>query len=91
MAISKIKATYSLDVETTRELARVARRWNVSKSEALARVIRKAAREEPDDPLNALDTLQKQLDRHADTLRAWGEESRLERHAGSAKREPRSR
>ena len=46
MAITTIKSTYSLDVETVRMLESLARRWNVSKSEVLRRAIRSAARDE---------------------------------------------
>ena len=35
MTIPKVKATYSLDAETTALIERLARRWAVSKSEAL--------------------------------------------------------
>ena len=45
MAIPKIKATYSLDVETVRMLVHMARRWGVSKSEALRRAA--SQRKEP--------------------------------------------
>ncbi len=43
MAVKKVKTTYSLDPETIRDLDRMARRWDVSKSEALRRVVRIAA------------------------------------------------
>jgi hypothetical protein len=39
MATTTVKSTYSLDVDTVRELDAVARRWRVSKSEALRRAI----------------------------------------------------
>ena len=37
MAVTTIKSTYSLDVETVRTLETLACRWNVSKSEVLRR------------------------------------------------------
>ena len=43
MATTTVKSTYSLDVETVRELDAVARRWKVSKSEALRRALHAAA------------------------------------------------
>lgn len=43
MPTPKIKATYSLEPETIRLLDRLARRWKVSKSEALRRAIRASA------------------------------------------------
>ena len=62
MAITTIKSTYSLDVETVRTLESLARRWSVSKSEALRRAIRSAAAGEKSqrarDKLAALDKLQ---------------------------------
>ena len=42
MATPTIKSTYSLDVESVRALDDLARRWQVSKSEALRRAIRRA-------------------------------------------------
>jgi hypothetical protein len=60
MAIT-IKSTYSLDVESVRSLELLARRWDVSKSEALRRMIREARdRQTPgvSDAAEALDILQ---------------------------------
>ena len=59
MANPTIKATYTLDVETLRVLERAAKRWGVSKSEALRRAIRASASiaAEPETPLAALDEL----------------------------------
>jgi hypothetical protein len=45
MAGTTVKVTYFLDVETIRALDDMARRWRVSKSEALRRVIRAAGHE----------------------------------------------
>ena len=45
VAAQTMKTTYALDVETVRTLERVARRWGVSRSEALRRAIRVAARD----------------------------------------------
>ena len=70
MATISVKSTYSLDVETVRALDDMARRWGVTKSEALRRAIRAArhgstpARAEA---LTALDELQRsvKLDKRA--------------------------
>ena len=43
MAVTTIKSTYSLDVESMRTLEKLAQRWNVSKSAVLRRAIRIAA------------------------------------------------
>ena len=43
MAITTVKSTYSLDLESVRTLEELARRWTVSKSEVLRRALRIAA------------------------------------------------
>lgn len=88
MAIPKIKATYALDAGTVRTLERMARRWKVSKSEALRRAIRAAAEngapEAEQDPIAALDRLQHLLGLTPATARRWHSATRAERLAGSA-------
>lgn len=89
MASTTIKSTYSLDVETVRTLEGMAKRWRVSKSEALRRAIRSAAaRAEPGEssPLRALDRLQERLDLSAADRRRWERESQAERRAASERR-----
>ena len=69
-----IKSTYSLDPETVEALEEMARRWRVSKSEALRRAIRAAARKvspEGNDALKALDELQESLALISAKARAW--------------------
>ena len=69
-----IKSTYSLDVESVRALDDLARRWQVSKSEALRRAIRSEARRQPatgGDALAALDQLQALLRAHNVDLEQW--------------------
>ena len=64
MAVLSVKATYSLDPETVRNLEDMARRWGVSKSEALRRAIRSAAGTSAgaaDPAIRALDALQRSL------------------------------
>jgi ribbon-helix-helix CopG family protein len=84
MASPTIKSTYSLDVETVRALERTARRWKVTKSEALRRAIR-AAETAPgaDDPLRVLDELQSSLDLSPAASRTWVRSVRRERAATS--------
>ena len=86
MAVTAIKSTYSLDVESVRELEALASKWKVPKSEALRRAIRLAAGQENLDDsskLAALGRLQASVrDRKVDLLR-WARDSRTERHAGA--------
>ena len=82
MATPAIKSTYLMDVETSEALERLARRWRVSKSEALRRAIRTVAEREPAEPgeaLRALDQLQRSLRLTAARTRAWTQAVRRER------------
>jgi hypothetical protein len=81
MANPTIKATYTLDVETLRVLERVARRWGVSKSEALRRAIRASVSiaADPATPLEALDELQAAAGMTATAAETWAREARAER------------
>jgi len=95
MATLTIKTTYALDVETVRALDQLARRWNVSKSEALRRAIRASASSSPSpeaaESVRALDLLQRALRlRPADAVR-WASAARAERRAASRRREERTR
>ncbi len=81
-----IKTTYSLDVETVRTLEQMAKRWNVSKSEALRRAIRLAAKKPAlgvEVGLQALDELQSSLRLSAEKARRWEQRVRNERRAAS--------
>lgn len=84
MAITAIKSTYSLDVESVRTLETLAKRWSVSKSEVLRRAIRIAASEDTTTrsvALDALDRLQSSLrERNVDTAE-WARELKAERRA----------
>ena len=89
MAVTTIKSTYSLDVETVRTLEMLARRWNVSKSEVLRRSVRAAAQEESpraSRKLEALRQLQASVKRRGIDLKRWEQEVRAERRASSLKR-----
>jgi hypothetical protein len=88
MAMMTIRSTYALDPDTVRILAQLARRWRVSKSEALRRAIRAAAGLVPpgvQEALQALDRLQRDL--HLTPARAgtWTRHTRAERHRHSGR------
>jgi hypothetical protein len=90
MAITTIKTTYSLDVETYEALEELARRWKVSKSEALRRAIRAARSHAPpgaEDAIRALDKLQKSLHLSSDSAHKWEKRTRDERRASSRRLE----
>lgn len=92
MAITTVRSTYALDLETVRALERIAHRWRVSKSEALRRVIRAAASEKPkaaNDALRALDQLQRSLRLTPSRAKRWAQGLRAERRASSARSEAR--
>ncbi len=84
MAITSIKSTYSLDVETGRQLEEMARRWRVSKSEALRRAIHAVAQQSPEeqsDALEALNELQGALKLTSAQARAWVKQVMAERRS----------
>ena len=86
MATRSVKATYSLDEETTRTLEGLARRLGVSKSEALRRAIRQLASldlDPGDAELVALDRLQQKLGLTASEADEWASRVRRERLASS--------
>ena len=86
MATTKIKSTYSLDVETVRLLEAMARRLGVPKSEALRRAIHSASVGENTgnvDALMALTELQESLALSDDSASKWEREVREERRASS--------
>lgn len=89
MAISTIKATYSLDVDTVRALERLAKQWDTSKSDALRRAIRLAARSERAmvaESSDALDRWQESLGLTAAAAAGWARHSLAERRSSSRKR-----
>ena len=92
MATTIVKTTYALDLETVGALDALARRWNVSKSEAMRRAIRaSAAVNVPPEPLQALDELQKVLALAPAAAARWASQVRAERRAGSRRREEQTR
>ena len=81
-----VKSTYSLDVETVRQLEELAKRWNTSKSGALRRAIQSAAkqmRSDHNEALDALDRLQALLALDRESAQAWADEVRQERRAAA--------
>ena len=96
MAVTTIKSTYSLDVETVRTLEMLARRWDVSKSEVLRRAIRAAAEEKSpragelspraQRKLEAFRKLQASMKGRGVDFAAWEREVRATRDAAGRKR-----
>lgn len=91
MAIPRIKGTYTLDVETVQALEGMARRWGVSKSEALRRAINSTAQQGAVSRLEALDKLQNSLNLTPAKARAWIRRNKAERRATSEQLEGRGR
>ncbi|MGH8470869.1 MAG: ribbon-helix-helix protein, CopG family [Gammaproteobacteria bacterium] len=92
MAIPTVKSTYSLDLGSVRTLEELARRWGVSKSEALRRAIRAAGGTEQGKEsaaLKALAELQQSLKLSSSKASAWANQARSERRTASARHEPR--
>lgn len=86
MAIPKIKVTYSLDVDSVRDLEELARQWGVSKSEALRRAIQREARRQPKrvtEALQALDNLQASVRASGIDLAQWERDLKSERRLTS--------
>jgi len=86
-----IKGTYALDAKAVRALEEMARRWRVSKSEALRRAIHAAARGAGGGPdaVAALEELQRSLALGAEAAAAWSRRIRSERRAATARRKDR--
>jgi predicted transcriptional regulator len=80
MAKMTIRSTFALDPETVEELALLAERWQVSKSEVVRRIVHTAAViDETDaahDALAALEELQKSLALTPEKMEAWLREAR---------------
>ena len=92
MATHTVKTTYSLDVETVRTLEDLARRWNVSKSEALRRAIRSSSAQAPPEvltPIQALDRVQRSLALTPRAAARWAAAARAERRERSRRHEGR--
>ena len=86
MAVTTIKSTYSLDIESVRALEALAQRWNVPKSEVLRRSIRIAAMEGGlgnGSALSALDRLQTSLRERKIDVKQWARDLKAERRAAA--------
>ena len=85
MAVTNIKSTYSLDIESVRALEALARHWKVSKSEVLRRALRIAAREGGVGKVaaNSLDRLQSSLRERNVNVARWAQRAKQERHAAA--------
>ncbi len=71
---SASKSTYSLDAPTLATLNRLARRWQVSKTEVLRRALRQAAENEaipPAERIAALHEVQRWAAEKRVDLKAW--------------------
>ena len=83
MAITSIKSTYSLDVDSVRTLKTLAERWNVSKSEVIRRSLRIAVmtgdHAEDEVALDALTRLQDTVRTRGVDLSEWGRDLQTER------------
>ena len=83
MAVTSIKSTYSLDVESVRTLEALARHWKVSKSEVLRRALRIAVREGGPGKAatSSLDRVQASLRGRKVNLTQWAADVEHERRA----------
>ena len=88
MATPTVKSTYALDLQTVRALERLAKRWAVSKSEALRRAIRAASADAGgrNDALEAWHALQRSMKLTPSRAAAWTRQVRSERRASSLRR-----
>ena len=85
MAVTSIKSTYSLDVESVQMLEALARHWKVSKSEVLRRALRIAVREGGPSKVatSSLDRLQTSLRERKVNFTRWAADVKHERRAAA--------
>lgn len=83
-----VRSTYALDVETVRKLEELAKKWGVSKSEALRRSVHSATNAEINspDPLQVFEALQRSLNLSENRAAKWQENVRAVRRASSSRR-----
>lgn len=92
MTGDRIKATYSLDAETIKFIDRLARRWKMSKSEVVRRVVRGAVTDHrpiADDPeawIERFRELQRLFELSESRFDEWQRENRAMRRASSRHR-----
>ena len=78
-----VKSTYVLDVESADALERLAREWQVSKSEALRRAIKSAAATPLAERPEILRRMQEAAGLSAGAAARWSGTVRSERRAGT--------
>jgi Arc/MetJ-type ribon-helix-helix transcriptional regulator len=86
MATMTIKSTYSLDPATVRAIENLARRFGVSRSEALRRAVKLAAGHDA-GALAALEELQGAAGLDKASATRWAVRARRERRTSSTRRE----
>jgi len=86
-----VKSTYVLDVETADTLDRLASTWQVSKSEALRRLIRSAGTAPADDRVTRFRQLQQAMKLTGSKADKWTASVRAERRATDRHRATRRR
>ena len=89
MAITTVKSTYSLDVESVRRLKELSERWDVSKSEVIRRALRTAVMAADDTHhevvLDALTRLQNTVRERGVDVAEWGRDVHAERAAAGGR------
>jgi hypothetical protein len=86
-----VKSTYVLDVESAQALERLAGDWQVSKSEALRRVLKQAVALPPPDRAALLRQLQQAAGLSRAAVDRWAASVRAERRARPIRAGARSR
>lgn len=81
MALPMIKSTYVLDIESAEALEQLARSWQVSKSEALRRVLKEAVAAPAVDRIAAFKRLQQAAGLSKAAATRWSAEVRAERRS----------
>ncbi|WP_291986654.1 ribbon-helix-helix protein, CopG family [Luteitalea sp.] len=82
MAVTSVRATYSLDAETMRRIENLARRWDVAKSEVLRRAVRMADEQSAGaERVALLRELQQRANLTPEQVETWVAEVRAERDA----------
>lgn len=81
MALPTVKSTYVLDLESIEALERLAREWQVSKSEVLRRVLKQAAAGPAPDRVSLFRQLQESAGLSASRAERWVSAVRAERLA----------
>lgn len=91
MALPTVKSTYVLDLESVEALERLAREWQVSKSEVLRRVLKNAAAGPAPDRVALFRQLQKAAGVSAARADRWVAAVRAERRANAPQLETKPR